>query len=134
MVKKCQMCFSLSLPTLAPAPFSNCTLQCLQVNDFLGPRIKTSVEDYEFEYPLPRAGPTVEAKCLVSKEVDKEVNKVEVVMDEVVDKQVEKKVNKVVNEDKAIAVDMELNEGSVLVMVAEVIMKLTLVDGGRQRC
>ena len=55
-------------------------------------------------------------------------------MDEVVDKQVEKKVNKVVNEDKAIAVDMELNEGSVLVMVAEVIMKLTLVDGGRQRC
>ena len=38
------------------------------------------------EYPLPRAGPTVEAKCLVSREVDKEVNKVEVVMDEVVDK------------------------------------------------
>ena len=62
------------------------------------------------EYPLPRAGPTVEAKCLVSKEVDKEVNKVEVVMDEVVDK--------VVNKDEAIAVDKELNEGSVLVMVA----------------
>ena len=32
-----------------------------------------------------------------------------------------------VNEDEAIAVDKELNEGSVLVMVAEVIMKLTLV-------
>ena len=32
-----------------------------------------------------------------------------------------------VNEDEAIAVNKELNEGSVLVMVAEVIMKLTLV-------
>ena len=32
-----------------------------------------------------------------------------------------------VSEDEAIAVNKELNEGSVLVMVAEVIMKLTLV-------
>ena len=32
-----------------------------------------------------------------------------------------------VNEDEAIAVDNELNKGSVLVMVAEVIMKFTLV-------
>ena len=39
------------------------------------------------------------------------------------------------NEDEAIAVK-ELDEGSVLVMVAEVIMKLTFFhgDGGRQRC
>ena len=32
-----------------------------------------------------------------------------------------------VNKDEAIAVDKELNEGSVLVMVTEVIKKLTLV-------
>ena len=46
---------------------------------------KPLLEIINWSFP-PRAGPTVEAKCLVSRDVDKEVNKVEVVMDEVVDK------------------------------------------------
>jgi hypothetical protein len=72
----------MGVPILAPF------FSCLPPNENFGPlESKPLLKIINLSIPSrARVRPTVETKCLVSKEVDKEVNKVEVVMDEVVDK------------------------------------------------